>query len=134
MKTVCKFIRLKQQLNKKMKILISILGILNGGYMLVDGIYVVSTGKYIGPERPGPWACLFETLDINVFTLGPLFIAFGILWLAWLYALWSNKHWARRFGIFISILTLWYLPVGTVFSIIILLVLLLAKKRTTFGK
>jgi hypothetical protein len=45
-----------------MKILITILGILNGGYMLIDGIYVMLNGKYIGPEKPGPWSYIFEKM------------------------------------------------------------------------
>jgi hypothetical protein len=112
-----------------MKILITMLGFLNGAYMLVDGIFVLLKGKYIGPEKPGPWSNLFSGLGIDVLKLGPLFIAFGLLWLSWLYTLWTHQSWAHLFGIIISILTLWYLPLGTVFSVIILLVLLLAKEK-----
>ena len=112
-----------------MKILITILGLLNGGYMLLDGIFVMLKGKYIGPEKPGPWASIFYKFDINVFKLGPLFIAFGILWLTWLYGLWTNQNWAYYFGIIISILTLWYLPVGTVFSLVILVILVTARRK-----
>jgi len=112
-----------------MKILITILGLLNGGYMLIDGIYVMMKGKYIGPEKPGPWSYIFEKLDINVFKLGPLFIAFGVLWLIWLYSLWTNQSWSYLFGIIISILTLWYLPVGTIFSLIILFTLILGRQK-----
>jgi hypothetical protein len=107
-----------------MKILITICGLLNGLYMLIDGIHVMIKGKYIGPEKPGPWAGIFSKFDINVFKLGPVFIGFGILWLLWIYALWSSQPWANIFGIIISILTLWYLPVGTLLSVIILLVLI----------
>jgi len=112
-----------------MKILITILGILNGGYMLLDGIYVMMKGKYIGPEKPGPWAKLFYKFNVDVFKLGPLFVAFGILWLVWLYSLWTNQNRAYIFGIVISILTLWYLPVGTLFSIIVLTILFLGKQK-----
>lgn len=112
-----------------MKILISLLGLLNGGYMLADGLFVLLKGKYIGPEKPGPWANLFYKLNINVFKLGPLFILFGILWLIWLFALWTNQNWTYTFGLAISILTLWYLPVGTLLSLIILVVLLTAKSK-----
>ncbi|MBC8051672.1 MAG: hypothetical protein H7Y13_01265, partial [Sphingobacteriaceae bacterium] len=76
-----------------MKILITILGLLNGGYMLLDGLVVLFKGKYIGPEKPGPWANLFYKLNIDVFKLGPLFIIFGLFWLIWLYALWTNQNW-----------------------------------------
>lgn len=112
-----------------MKILITILGFLNGAYMLLDGIFVMIRGKYIGPEKPGPWAGIFYKFDINVFKLGPVFILFGLCWLAWLYSLWTNQSWSYTFGILISILTLWYLPVGTLFSVIILLILLFAKQK-----
>src|SRR5687768_3517977 len=107
-----------------MKILILILGFLNGGYMLLDGLFVMMKGKYIGPEKPGPWAELFYKFDINVFKLGPLFIVFGLLWLIWLYGLSTSQNLSYTFGIVISIMTLWYLPVGTIFSLIILLTLI----------
>jgi len=60
-----------------MKILITILGLLNGGCMLLDGIFVMIKGKYIGPEKPGPWSNLFYKLNIDIFKLGPLFIVLG---------------------------------------------------------
>jgi len=112
-----------------MKILITILGFLNGGYMLLDGIFVMFKGKYIGPEKPGPWANLFYKLNVDVFKLGPVFIVFGLFWLVWLYGLWTNQNWVYTFGLVISILTLWYLPVGTFFSIIILLALIFARQK-----
>jgi hypothetical protein len=115
-----------------MKIFIAILGLLNGGYMLLDGIFVLLKGKFIGPEKPGPWANLFNKFNIDVFKLGPLFIVFGCLWLTWIYGLWANQPWAYSFGLLMSLLTLWYLPIGTLFSIIIIVVLLFAKQRLVF--
>ena len=112
-----------------MKILLLSLGILIGGFMLIDGIHVMTRGKYIGPPEPGPWANLFYKLDVNVFKLGPLFIIFGLAWFAWLYGFWTSQHWAFSFGIAISILTLWYLPVGTVLSLIVLLCLVFGRTK-----
>jgi hypothetical protein len=97
--------------------------------MLIDGFYVMLKGKYIGPEKPGPWASLFYKLNIDVLRLGPVFIAFGLLWLIWLYSLWTNQSWSYLFGIVISILTFWYLPAGTLFSVIILLILIFTKHK-----
>jgi hypothetical protein len=111
-----------------MKVLITILALLNGGYMLLDGIYVMIKGKYIGPARPGPWANLFEFMNINVFKLGPLFIAFGLVWLIWLYSFWTNQSWSYILGIAISVLSLWYLPFGTLFSLVILFYLFLTHR------
>ncbi len=97
--------------------------------MLLDGIYVLIYGKYIGPEKPGPWSKLFEKFNIDVFKLGPLFIVFGLLWLIWLYGLWTNQQWTYSFGIGVCILTLWYIPFGTLFSLIVLVLLLFAKQK-----
>jgi hypothetical protein len=112
-----------------MKLLITILGFLNGSYMLLDGIFVLIKGKYIGPAKPGPWAEIFYKLRVDVFKLGPLFIVFGLLWLTWLFALWTDQSCAYIFGIIICILTLWYLPIGTLFSITILLILIFSKHK-----
>jgi hypothetical protein len=112
-----------------MKILITILGLLNGLYMLFDGIYVMLKGKYFGPEKPGPWSTIFYKFNIDVFKLGPLFIVLGILWIIWLFAFWTNQSWAYLLGFIVSALTIWYLPIGTISSIIIISVLLLAKQK-----
>ena len=100
--------------------------------MLLDGIFVMLKGKYIGPEKPGPWANIFYKLGINVFKLGPLFIVSGMLWFTFIYALFTNQNWAFIFGVLISVLTLWYLPIGTFISLIIMLILFFAKKRLGF--
>jgi hypothetical protein len=97
--------------------------------MLTDGIFVITKGKYIGPEKPGPWANIFYKNNIDVLKLGPVFIVFGILRLTWLVALWTNQSWTYVFGLVISILTLWHLPIGIITSAIIILILLLAKQK-----
>ncbi|MEO7443978.1 MAG: hypothetical protein ABIT96_09495 [Ferruginibacter sp.] len=112
-----------------MKILIILLAFLNGGYMLFDGLFVMIKGKYFGPAKPGPWANLFYKMNINVFRMGPLFIVFGLLWLAWIYSLWTNQHWSYHFGLVLGVLTLWYFPFGTLFSLIIIGTLFFAKKK-----
>jgi hypothetical protein len=112
-----------------MKILITILGLLNGGYMLLDGIFVVLKGKYMGPEKPGPWANIFYKLNIDPIKMGPMFIVFGLLWLIWLFGLWTNQSWTYTFGLAMCLLTLWYLPVGTLFSVIIMAVLFFYREK-----
>lgn len=112
-----------------MKWIALIMALLNGGFMLIDGIHVLLKGKYIGPEKPGPWANLFYKLNINVFNLGPLFICIGLLWLIWLFGFWTQQTWSYTFGIFVCVTTLWYLPVGTLFSVVILLLLLFARTK-----
>lgn len=110
-----------------MKIAIIILSALNGGFMLIDGMYVLKNGKYIGPAKPGPWANIFQFFNIDVFKLGPLFIMFGLAWLCFIAVYISNFDWAFTFGVIMCVLTLWYLPVGTVFSLLILTLLIVSR-------
>lgn len=112
-----------------MKIVITILSFLNGGYMLADGIFVLIKGKYIGPDKPGPWANLFYKMNIDVFKLGPVFIIYGIAWLVFLFSLWTNQSWSFSFGVLISVLTLWYMPMGTIISIAVLIIILTSKSK-----
>ena len=112
-----------------MRLLLILLGLVNGVYMLADGIFVMIKGKFIGPDKPGPWAELFYRFDIDVFALGPLFAFFGLLWLIWVYAFWTNLTWYNVYGIAISFLTLWYLPIGTLLSILIIVMLYFSKQR-----
>jgi len=112
-----------------MKLLLMLLSLLNGGYLMADGIYCLIKGKYIGPNKPGPWANLFYKLNIDVFKLSPLFIVLGAAWLLFLTGLWTIQSWAYLLGITVSILTLWYLPFGSLISIITLIILLTTRSK-----
>lgn len=106
-----------------MKFIIAILAFLNGGYMLLDGIYVMMKGKYIGPPNPGPWSYIFENAGINIYNLGPLFIIFGVAWLGWLLAFLNKANWRFTAGYLLCVLTLWYLPAGTAISVLLAILL-----------
>ena len=107
-----------------MKYLVIGLSLLNGLWMLIDGIHVIARGKYIGPEKPGPWASLIGLTGVDVFKLGPLFVLYGVAWIAFVIFSLTDVSWARGFGIALSIATLWYLPVGTLISLIVLAALI----------
>lgn len=97
--------------------------------MLLDGIFVTLKGKYIGPEKPGPWAEIFYKINVDVYKLGWLFIVYGLMWLAWVYALATDKEWTYPLGLFVSLITLWYVPLGTLISVIVLTTLLFWKHK-----
>jgi hypothetical protein len=114
-----------------MRWLIALLAFINGAFMTADGLHVLIKGKYIGPEKPGPWSMLFESLGINVFQLGPMFLAFGIAWLVFLLIWMKQGDHARHLGKWVALLTLWYLPIGTIFSLAVLILLYrLSRPRT----
>jgi hypothetical protein len=106
------------------KIILTVIGALVGGWMLFDGMYVMLRGKYFGPEKPGPWSSLFIRAGVDPFKLGPLFVTFGLLWILFLIAMLCGQAWGRWGAIAVAVASLWYLPVGTVLSIIFLVMLL----------
>ena len=101
--------------------------------MLADGIFVMINGKYIGPEGPGPWSSIFSAVGIDISKLGPLFIVFGVAWLIFVIGLIANQRWAYFFGIGLSIMTLWYMPIGTIISIDVLAALVFLRGRLFKG-
>jgi hypothetical protein len=107
-----------------MKYVVIGLSLVNGLWMLIDGVYVIANGKYIGPEKPGPWAAVVELTGIDVFKLGPLFILFGMAWIVFVGAFFAEVEWARNLGLILSLLTLWYLPFGTLISVVVLFALI----------
>lgn len=111
-----------------MKYLVAVLALINGAWMLIDGVHVMVNGKYIGPEKPGPWASLVGVTGVDVFKLGPVFILFGFAWFAFVGAILTGQAWARSFGIAISVLTLWYLPFGTLISLVVLAAMLFVRR------
>ena len=99
------------------KVIVSVIALLTGGWMIFDGMYVLITGKYFGPEKPGPWSDLVSFIGVNPFNLGIPFIILGVFWLLFLVGMLLNQSWAWYGAVFAAVATLWYLPVGTVLSV-----------------
>jgi hypothetical protein len=99
------------------KVALALVGLVAGGWMIVDGVHVMLRGKYIGPEKPGPWSILFDRMADDPFKLSPMFDAFGVLWLVFLAATLAGQTWGRYGAAAVAVASLWYLPVGTVLSV-----------------
>ena len=111
------------------KVIASLIALLVGGWMIFDGIHVLRTGKYFGPEKTGPWSDVVASIGIDPFRLGIPFIALGALWLLFLSAMLLHQSWAWYAALLTAILTLWYLPVGTVLSLIYILLLFALRSK-----
>jgi hypothetical protein len=105
------------------RVLLAVVGLLAGGWMIMDGVHVMLRGKYIGPEKPGPWSIAFVKFGIDPFRLGPMFVAFGALWLVFLAATLAGQTWGKYGAASVALASLWYLPLGTVLSLIYLAIL-----------
>jgi len=113
------------------QIAFGLIALLNGGWMIFDGIYVLRHGKYFGPKKPGPWSEFFVSIGVDPFQLGIPFVVLGASWIVFcggllLFPL-PLLHAA---ALIVAFATLWYLPVGTIFSI--LAIALLVLKRELF--
>ena len=111
------------------KIITSLIAMVVGGWMIFDGIHVLSTGKYFGPEKPGPWSDVVASIGLDPFRFGILFIVLGLLWLLFLTAMLLHQPWAWYAALVTTILTLWYLPVGTVLSLVYIVLLLVFRSK-----
>lgn len=115
------------------KILVLSVALLVGGWMIFDGIYVLSTGKYFGPEKPGPWSDLVAAAGLDPFRFGVPFITLGVLWLGFAAAMLLGQSWGWYAALVIAVLTLWYLPVGTILSIVYIALLVIFRSRLGSG-
>ena len=102
------------------KIIMALLGLVNGLWMLFDGIYVLLQGKYYGHETPGYWSIPLAALGIDPLQFGPVFVLIGIVWLFYVFAILTSLSWSLLLGILVSVATLWYIPFGTIISLVLL--------------
>ena len=104
---------------------IALLGIsvIQGGYMLFDGTHYLFAGSYFG-RGLGPWADLAAIVGIAPGSLAPAFIFLGALWLVGALALLANRRWSRPLLAVVSLVSLPYLILGTVLSLIALAILI----------
>lgn len=74
-----------------------VLALVQGAYMLADGVHRLTTGAYLG-NGVGPWAALVARAGIDPLspTMVTAFVSFGALWLAAAAALARGRARARR--------------------------------------
>ena len=101
-----------------LQITILFLAVLNGGWMIFDGIHVIKKGKYFGPAKPGAWSKIISKCGLDPLSIGPLFIFLGLMWLFSSASLLLEFQWGYIALLITAISTLWYIKVGTIISII----------------
>lgn len=99
--------------------IVVLLALVTGGWLLFDGLHAALTGSYtlIG-GRLGPWADLVRALGVNPdgALMHLVFIALGAATLVAVAGSLMHTRWARTALLVTAVLTLWYLPVGTIFA------------------
>ena len=112
------------------RVVLAVLALITGGYQVVDGIHVLATGVYMGPATPGVWRYVIDAAGIDPFEFGPGFVVLGVCWLialALLLATGTRTAWWSLLAV--AVLTLWYLPVGTLTALASIVVLMVGRDQ-----
>ena len=100
----------------------------DGARALIVGDYVTPTsGQYAG--QLGPWSKLVSAAGIEPRStlMKCVFVTYGIGWLVIIGCYAMKLPWAWRAMLVAAIGALWYLPVGTTMSVIVIILLLILK-------
>jgi hypothetical protein len=111
--------------------LITLLIVINAGYMVVDGVHAFATGDYITPKsgvnagQLGPWSKVVRAVGLEPRSnlVKTIFILQGITTLALLVCYLFRLPWAVNALKIAAVAGLWYLPIGTAVNIIVLVLL-----------
>ncbi len=122
---------------RRLRLVIAALALVEAGYMATDGIRALVVGDYITPRsgrfagQLGPWSAVVSAVGIP--PRSPImkgsFAVYGVVWLAVIVAYLAGARWAWRAMLLAAVLSLWYLPLGTVISLLVLGLLLLERRR-----
>lgn len=120
--------------------IIVVLGLLTGGYMLFDGARALIVGDYVTPSsgeyagQLGPWSKLVSAVGIEprstVMKLA--FVVFGVAWLSLVLAFVLEASWSWLGLLILAATTLWYLPIGTITSLLVAALLFLPAVRDMY--
>lgn len=111
---------------------ITVLAILNAGYMVADGTRALTRGDYFTPSSGehagelGPWARVVETVGVQprATAMKAFFVIYGLAWLAITVAFALRQPWSWMGMLLFALGSIWYLTVGTVISVLIVVLLL----------
>lgn len=117
---------------------IVVVALIVGGWMFFDGARALVTGSYTTPGsgayagQLGPWARLVESagLDPRGLALKLAHVILGASWLAFGLLVFRGVSFAWWFLLATAILSLWYLPFGTIAGAVVVVALLLPSIRS----
>jgi len=111
--------------------IIALLIIVNAGYMVIDGVHAFATGDYITPKsgagagQLGPWSKIVSAVGLKPRSnlVKTIFVVQGVITLALLACYLFRLPWATTALKIAAVAGLWYLPIGTVINIVVLVLL-----------
>ncbi|HEV2964423.1 MAG TPA: hypothetical protein VG649_21525 [Candidatus Angelobacter sp.] len=107
---------------KPHRIALMAIACLQGGYMVIDGIHVLTSHSYIS-GRVGPWAQLVRKTGFSEYDMGPVFVVLGSLWLIGGFLNLAKVRAGAVMLLLAALISLSYLIFGTVLSLAALVIL-----------
>jgi hypothetical protein len=116
-----------------MRIAVVLIGLMIGGWLTFDGTRALIKGDYVTSKggQLGPWSRVVSAagIDPRGKNMKGAHVELGILWVAAV-AIFVTQGLAGRTALLgCSVLTLWYLPMGTILSVIMIGLLLTPRLR-----
>ena len=117
-----------------LKWIVLALALFQGAWLTFDGTRAFVVGDYITPKsgpragQLGPWSRVVSALGIDPrgALMKGVHVCLGIAWLVAVVLLLVRPEIGRWFLFGCGVATLWYLPIGTVVSVIVLVMVLLS--------
>ena len=116
---------------------IVVLGLMQGGWMAFDGSRALIVGDFVTPGsgpyagQLGPWSKLVSAIGIEPRStlMKVIHVGLGAAWLVATVCFLLRMPWAWSGLLTCAVLSLWYLPFGTLFSVVQIVLLLMPAVR-----
>ncbi len=117
--------------------IVVVLAVVEGGWLAFDGGHALVTGDYVTPSsgryagQLGPWSKLVSGLGIDPRStlMKTIHLVLGVTWVAIIICFALGVSWAWWGMLICAIAGLWYLPFGTLLSIVQIVLLALPSLR-----
>jgi hypothetical protein len=114
------------------KTLVLILAIIEAGYMTFDGLKALFIDDYVTINGElGPWSKLVSLIGINPrsTSMKAFFAIYGLVWLTTSFLFVFKGERLNKYMMLAAAGALWYLPIGTLFSFLQIVLLKNSRKK-----
>jgi len=121
--------------------IIIVIALQQAGFMAFDGTRALTIGDYVTPKtgqyagQLGPWSKLVSAIGIEPRStlMKSIFLVYGVAWIIVIVCFAMRLPWSWWAMLGLATGALWYLPFGTLSSVIQFVLLLLPQVRASFA-
>ena len=117
--------------------IVVVLAFVEGGWLAFDGGHALAKGEYVTPKsgeyagQLGPWSRLVSAVGIEPRStlMKSIHLVLGSVWVAMIVCFILRVPWAWHGMLICAVAGLWYLPFGTLLSVVQIVLLFLPSVR-----